>query len=97
MITVKKSSNIISISGHANFDEHGKDIVCASVSSIVYTTVNAIFSFDEKSINFSDDGKMRITVINQSKETDILINNMFCLLSELENKYPKNLKICKGE
>lgn len=97
MITVKKSGNTVIISGHANFDQHGRDIVCASVSSIVYTTVNAIFSFDETSINFSDDGKMRITIVKNTKETDILVNNMCSLLGELELKYPKNLKICKGE
>ena len=34
--------NVITISGHANYDDKGKDIVCASVSSIVITTINAI-------------------------------------------------------
>lgn len=44
-IKVKKDEEIIreiSINGHALYDDYGKDIVCASVSSIVITTVNAI-------------------------------------------------------
>lgn len=31
-----------SISGHAGYDEYGKDIACASVTSAVQLTVNAI-------------------------------------------------------
>ena len=30
------------VSGHAGFDQHGRDIVCASVSSAVQLTVNGI-------------------------------------------------------
>ena len=37
----------IIITGHANYDSYGKDIVCSSVSSIVVTTVNAIISLDK--------------------------------------------------
>ena len=40
MIKVIKENNMIMISGHANHNEYGKDIVCASVSSIIYTTLN---------------------------------------------------------
>ena len=34
----------ITITGHALYDDYGKDIVCASVSSIVITTVNGILA-----------------------------------------------------
>lgn len=30
------------VSGHAGFDEHGKDIVCAAVSAIGYNALNAL-------------------------------------------------------
>ena len=35
----------ITISGHANYSD-SNDIVCASVSSIMYTTVNAIMKLN---------------------------------------------------
>ena len=52
MIKVKvlKENNFykeITITGHANYDTYGKDIVCSSVSSIVITTVNAIISLNK--------------------------------------------------
>lgn len=39
MIEVKFKPNEyeLSVSGHANFDENGKDIVCAAVSILFYT------------------------------------------------------------
>ena len=93
MIEIKKKANIITISGHANYcDDY--DIVCASVSSIMYTTVNAIMRFNKHSINYKDDKKVvTIEIIDETLETKVLITNMFALLIELASKYPKNIKI----
>ena len=40
----KKNQRIVSfeMTGHANFSEHGSDIVCAGVSALAITTVNSI-------------------------------------------------------
>src|SRR5699024_10743152 len=35
------------MSGHADFDEYGKDIVCDGASSIVFGNVNAIISMTD--------------------------------------------------
>lgn len=35
MIEVLITDNSIVIKGHANYDEYGKDIICASVSTIL--------------------------------------------------------------
>lgn len=93
MIEIKKKANIITISGHANYCET-EDIVCASVSSIMYTTVNAIMRFNKHSINYKDDKKVvTIEIIDETLETKVLITNMFALFIELASKYPKNIKI----
>ena len=52
MITIKRNNNKIVISGHALYDEYGKDIVCSSVSSIVTTTVNGIISINPDAIYY---------------------------------------------
>ena len=52
MIKVEIENNKIEIKGHSNYDDYGKDIVCASVSSIVITTINAIIEFDPESIYY---------------------------------------------
>ena len=80
MIKVNKTKNIISIKGHALYDKYGKDIVCASVSSIVYTTVNALFRIDKNSIEYNDDGNtIEIINCNNSNITNNLLENMIDL------------------
>ena len=56
---------LITISGHSGYEERGKDIVCASVSSIVITTINAIIEIDNDAIDYSDlDNKIIIRICN---------------------------------
>ena len=84
----------ISILGHAMYDDYGKDIVCASVSSIVTTTVNGILSIDKDSISYLVSKKgMTININDDSRITQILIRNMINLLKELENNYKENIEI----
>ena len=93
MIKIFRKENIIQISGHANFDDYGKDIVCASVSSIVYTTINGILNINDKAISVIDKKDITIRILNDDDITNKLINNMFNLLEDLERQYPNNLKI----
>ena len=93
MIVVKKEDNLITIKGHANYSDK-EDIVCASVSSIMYTTVNAILRFDENALKYEDSGDEVLITINKSTEaSDKLIFNMMSLFNELALKYPNNIKI----
>ncbi len=96
MIKVVIKKDVISVSGHAEFDVAGKDIVCASVSSIIYTSVNGIFNIDKNAIIFDDNkDNIVITIKHHSKVVDILINSMIDLLEDLEKEYPKNIKLVK--
>ncbi len=95
-ICLKYSDNIIDsidITGHANHDVYGKDIVCASVSSIVITSVNAIIRLDQKSIDYKNEDGIYISILNHNKVVDTLIDNMVSLLYELEKQYKKNIII----
>ena len=94
MIKVEKKCDYIKIYGHADFDTLGKDIVCASVSSIIYTTVNGLLNINQKSIKFSDnDEYMKIEILSNDDITLKLITNMIEMLKELSKKYPKNIEV----
>ncbi len=97
MIKVIQNKNTIKISGHALYDDFGKDIVCAAVSSSVLTTINAILSIDNKSIKVDQGKELVITIIKKDKIIDILLNNMINMLKELEKDYKDNIKIIKEE
>ena len=84
----------INMIGHADYDDYGKDIVCAGASSIVTTTVNAILTFDKNFISYEEKKDNFEIVINTHNEiVDNLITNMLNMLQELENDYPTNIKI----
>ncbi len=94
MIKVIKKNEVIEINGHANYDEFGKDIVCASVSSVVMTTVNSIMNIDNSSISYVDDGdKIIIKKLNDNNIVDKLLNTMILILKDLEKQYKKNIKV----
>ena len=93
MIKVSIKQKQIIIKGHANYDELGKDIVCASVSSIVITTVNAILRIDNDAIKYSDNNGVTIDIIKDDEITNKLINNLIDLLEELEKQYHKYIEI----
>lgn len=84
----------ITITGHANYDIYGKDVVCASVSATVLTTVNGIMAIDDSIIlvSFLKD-KVNINVKRNDNVCQILLNNMISCLKEIEKEYPKNMKI----
>lgn len=99
-VVIKKENNLykkINILGHALYDDYGKDIVCASVSSIVTTTVNGILSFS-KTIKYEEKkDDFEIIVVSEDEITKKLLINMINLLKQLEYDYPKNIKILEEE
>lgn len=99
-VSIKKENDLvkqIKITGHANYDEYGKDIVCASCSSILITTVNAILSIDKDAICYSDKTNFELNVLKDNEIVNKLINNMVSLLNELECDYPGNIKLYREE
>lgn len=96
-VSIKKEDNIITnvkVEGHAGYGVKGTDIVCASVSSIVITSLNAIIRIDEESIDYKqDEGFIEVNIKKHDKYIDILIDNMISLLKELEKDYKKNIEI----
>ena len=98
MIKVEVQKDNISIHGHAMYDDYGKDIVCAAVSSTVITSIESIASIDKDSIDVKESTDKLIIMINKHDTiTDKLIKTMINLLKEIEKKYPKNIKITNKE
>jgi uncharacterized protein YsxB (DUF464 family) len=94
MIKIVINKDNIKISGHAGYGVKGNDIVCASVSSIVITSLNAIIRMDENAISYKqDEGFIEVNILKHEKNIDILIENMISMLEELENDYKENIKI----
>ena len=92
---LKKDNNYnkIIIMGHAMYDDFGKDIVCAAVSSTVITSVNACLLIDENSLIYNDKEGLEIEINKNDNVTTKIIESMISNLKQLEEAYPKNVQI----
>ena len=82
------------IFGHANYEDEGKDIVCAAVSSIVITSVNLALRFDDKSLEVKEDkGLIDAKVLTYNDTINEVLINMIEMLTELQTQYKKYVKI----
>ena len=92
---IKKDNVIESIhcNGHARYAGYGKDIVCASFSTMIITTINAILEFDKAAISYTDTNNLEIINIKKDNITNGLLNNLVHMIKELKENYDKNINI----
>lgn len=99
-IQVERKDKIdsVTVKGHAGYGVRGTDIVCASVSSILITTVNAILRVDENSIQVDQaDAYVKVTILKRVEMVNLLMENMVALLEELQTDYKKYIRITNEE
>jgi len=80
------------VSGHAEYAEHGADIVCSAVSAITQTTEMAL-KRQPGVISMVEPGHMEVTVVRPNVYTNVLIDAMLNGLRSIEVKYPKYVTI----
>lgn len=83
----------VNIHGHAMYDDYGKDIVCAAVSSIVMTSVNNILALDQDGISYEKRENKIVLRDIKTIEGQKIIQCMLYMLNDLQKDYPKNIKI----
>ena len=95
-VRISKKDNVIQsihCKGHAMYDDYGKDIVCASFSTMIITTINAILTFDQNAISYTDNNDLKIINIKKDNITNRLLNNLVNMIYELRDNYNKNINI----
>ena len=75
------------IKGHANFDQHGYDIVCAAVSILSYTAVNTLDYYEVQFDFFDDDNEMKVSLENPNEKSEIILNNFEIGIKTLLTNY----------
>ena len=84
----------LKISGHAKYDEYGKDIVCASVSSIAITSINLALKYNPESLLVKqDDGLIDVNILIEDEVINLIFSNLKDMLEELSKDYKKHVKI----
>lgn len=91
---IKKEHQIIelSVSGHALFDQLGKDLVCAGVSSIMTGLLNAI----DLKTNYDcwiKDNEMVIKTDEVSEIGQLICETGLIQLQTIQEQFPNNIQI----
>ena len=95
-VRVKNNNGLIEsikCSGHAGYADYGKDIVCASFSTMIITTINAILEIDRDAINYTDGNNLENINIKKDNITNSLLKNLVNMIYELKDNYDKNIDI----
>lgn len=83
----------IEVKGHSGFAVSGKDLVCASISTIVFGFANAIDEIEgAENIKFED---AFFNYVN-SRKNKMISHYMGCVISQfktLEEAYPENIQV----
>lgn len=76
------------VTGHANSDEYGKDIICAGVSSLYISVTNTLTSlgrtFKRNEGYFVIDGQVK---------EEVALQILFDGIKAIENEYPDFVKV----
>ena len=88
-----KDVKSLTVSGHANYDEYGKDIVCAGVSAIVTGGINALEPYLKNIEIITESNKLGVIVIESNEVIQVILNTMLVQLETIENSYKKYIKI----
>ena len=93
----------INMTGHADYAEHGKDIVCAAVSSITEAVVNRMLRlYPEDATIKTDDGELhfRIELPYALKDYDNILELLTLFvnhINDIATAYPDNVaKVIKN-
>ncbi|MBQ7900896.1 MAG: ribosomal-processing cysteine protease Prp [Clostridia bacterium] len=100
-----KSGNIarIECSGHSGYADEGSDIVCASVTSVIYSALNGIENVLHIAFGYETGDGYLLAVMpddlddTQIKHISILLESMYLFLVQLAQQYPDNISISELE
>lgn len=96
------------ISGHANFDDYGKDIVCAAISILSQTALLSLVEvcgLKEESIEYKIDDKTGFLDVNLPmniekvilEKTQIVLNTLVVGINSVIESYPKYVTLQNRE
>ncbi|WP_432355766.1 ribosomal-processing cysteine protease Prp [Sporosarcina sp. A2] len=101
-ITVQKQASgridSFEMSGHADYAEHGKDLVCAAATAVSFGAVNAIISLTgvTPTIRQGEDGgylKVILPETEDDHDQQVIVRAMIVSMQTIEQDYAQFIKI----
>ncbi len=81
--------NGFTISGHAGYDEPGRDIICSAISALAVNTVNSIekLTDDKFIVNNDDSGLLELEVLTLTDSSILLLNSLYIGIESIVKSY----------
>lgn len=102
VVVKKQQERILSITvkGHAQSDEYGRDLVCAGVSTACTGVANQLVKIGFLE-NFGSlelkEGYFKICVTQLNEEAQVILETLETILETVEDNYNQYIKISKME
>lgn len=94
MIAVSVRKDGIEISGHANYAEAGKDIVCAGVTALTQTLIRSMEDLTRDKIEYEiSPGRADIHYRDLSEEGKLLVDSFFIGVCSIADEFPDHVRI----
>lgn len=95
MIAVSVRKDGITVFGHANYAEVGKDIVCAGVTALVQGLIRSMESLTRDQIQYDiASGRTDIEFGDLSEAGKLLVDSFFIGVCQIADEFPDYVRIC---
>lgn len=94
MIAVSVRKEGVTVSGHANYAETGKDIACAGVTALTQTLIRSMEDLTRDEIKYEiSPGRADIHYGNLSEAGKLLIDSFFIGVCAIADEFPDHIRI----
>ncbi len=94
MIEIKVRDHEITVVGHANYAEYGRDIICASVSMLLQNLVKSIHDLTDDKIEYDlKAGQVLSKYRNLSEKSKNFDRFLFIGICSIADAYPNYVRI----
>lgn len=84
--------------GHAGYDDIGKDLVCAGISSILFGALNGLDEMFAADVKLDvNQNRIQIDVCNDSEDLQNTLQFLVIQLKTVEQRFPEFVKIVQKE
>ncbi len=91
-IIVRKDS--IMITGHSQYDQPGRDVVCAGVTALCQTLIRSIEDLTEDTIEYEiSPGRADINYGNLSEKSKSLVDSFFIGVCMIADEFPDHVRL----
>ncbi|MGB4588694.1 MAG: ribosomal-processing cysteine protease Prp [Clostridiaceae bacterium] len=103
---LRKSGNLVAFTynGHADFDDYGKDIVCAAVTAqcmMVYNGLDEVMKIKNRIDMDNEGGYLSVSIdsssLKEKKDAQVLMETLLLGIKAIELQYGKFIKLIEEE